>query len=880
MFNFNFNSPARAVVLLAGVVTIVPLLGQVSGAAAAPTQSRTSGASVAKPLAAPIPIPAPDRSGTGLSGWAAKIPRLTTPWTSQVSATNALPEYPRPQMTRGQWRNLNGVWQFAAGTAGENPPVGQSLAERVLVPYPIESALSGIMRHEDHMWYSRTLTVPTDWSIGQKGCRISACQRLLLHFGAVDYQTAIYVNGQQVGTHTGGYDSFTVDVTDALNRDIKGRPTGNQEILVGVYAPVDGGNQPIGKQRLNPGGIFYTASSGIWQTVWMEPAARAHVERLDMTPNLSDNTLRLTVQAPAAAGQMVQATAYDGATVLGTVTGTVGSEIAIPVPSPKLWSPDHPYLYGLDVQLLDASNIYHPARLDEVGSYFGMRSISIGKVNGITRMLLNGKFTFQMGSLDQGFWPDGVYTAPTDEALKSDLVAEKNLGFNTVRKHIKVEPDRWFYDADKLGMLVWQDMPAMATGRNPDPAAQNEFITELHRMVDLHKSFASVVAWVDMNEGWGEFDPAGVANLVKGWDPSRLVDNMSGWNCCGYDGGNGDVIDNHTYVGPGNPSPSNTRAAFDGEYGGLGLKVPGHDWSPNGFGYEMENSSQQLTDRYVQLANALIPCEVTCGLSGAIYTQPTDVEDENNGLLTYDRQVTKVDVAKVRAANLAVIAASDQVQNPPAPNPGTPGLTGVGYWPFDTVNGTTTPDASGNGHDATLVNGPTPTTGESGSALHFNGSNQYVDTGSSILDTSGDYSVSAWVKLDSAGGAFATAVSQDSDKGSSEFFLQYSGADGKFAFSSVGNRALAPSAPQTGVWYHLVGVRDTVKQELRLYVNGQLAGTTGYCPGAKAAGHTIIGRGQYNNNLVDFWRGDLDQVHVYDRALSAAEVQELYSTGK
>jgi hypothetical protein len=871
------SSRSRVLALAVAALVVMPVVSTASSPASA-TPPQTTVATLPAP-AAPIPIPSPDRTGSGIPGWTVGTPRLTTPWTDQVSPTNALPEYPRPQLTRGQWRNLNGVWEFAAGTAGQSPPVGQTLGERVLVPYPIESALSGIQRHEDRMWYHRSFAVPTDWSIGAKSS-VNTQKRLLLHFGAVDYQSVIYVNGQQVGTHTGGYDAFTVDVTDALNRDKQGRPVGEQQILIGVYAPVDGGDQPIGKQRLDPSGIFYTASSGIWQTVWMEPAAHAHIERLDMTPDLSNNTLRLTVQAPAAAGQTVQATAYKGTTQVATVSGRVGETVVIPVPNAKLWSPDHPFLYGLDVQLLDVAKSRHPTRLDEVGSYFGMRSISLGKINGKTRMLLNGKFTFQLGTLDQGFWPDGVYTAPTNAALRSDLVTQKNFGFNTVRKHIKVEPDRWYYDADKLGLLVWQDMPAMATGRTPTPAAQNEFISELHRMVELHKSFTSVIAWVDQNEGWGEFDPAGVADLVKSWDPSRLVDNMSGWNCCGYDGGNGDVIDNHTYVGPGNPTPTDARAAFDGEYGGLGLKVPGHDWSPNGFAYEMETSSQQLTDRYVQLANALIPCETLCGLSGSIYTQPYDVEDENNGLLTYDRQITKVDVARVRAVNLAVIAASDQVQNPPTPDPGTPGLTGVGYWPFDTINGTTTPDASGKGHDATLVNGPTGTTGRSGSALHFNGSNQYVDTGASILDTASDYTVSAWVKLDSAGGAFATAVSQDSAKGSSEFFLQYSGADGRFAFSSVGNRALASTAPQTGVWYHLVGVRDSVDQQLRLYVDGQLAGTTGYCPGAAATGHTVIGRGQFNDAMVDFWRGDLDQVHVYDRALSADEIQQLYASGQ
>ena len=861
-------------VALLTVLAISALTTTTRTASAAPHSAAQTAAQDTS--AGPIPIPAPDHSGTGISGWSAKRPPLSTIWTSQVSPTNALPDYPRPQQTRSLWSNLDGTWEFAPGTAGQNPPLGQTLPQRILVPYPVQSALSGVMLNETYMWYHRTITVPTAWNIAGQGNRDVHGQRLLLHFGAVDYQSTIYVNGQQVGTHSGGYDAFTVDVTDALKRDRTGAVTGTQDLLVGVYAPVDGGDQPIGKQRNNPGGIFYTASSGIWQTVWMEPASLAHIERLDMTPNLTDNTLRLTVQAPAAPGMVVQATAYDGSTVVSTATGTTGSEIAIAVPTPKLWSPDNPFLYGLDVQVFDNSNPHHLVLVDRVGSYFGMRSIAIGNVNGTLRILLNGKFTFQDGTLDQGFWPDGIYTAPTNDALKSDLVTQKNLGFNAVRKHIKVEPDRWYYDADTLGLLVWQDMPSMNTGVNPDPAAQNEFINELHQMVNQHRSFPSVVTWVDMNEGWGEFNPAGVATLVKGWDSSRLVDNMSGWNCCGYDGGNGDVIDNHTYIGPGSPSPSTTRAAFDGEFGGLGLKVPGHMWFGDGFAYEMEPDAATLTSRYVQLAQALIPCEVRCGVSGAIYTQPYDVEGELNGLLTYDRRVLKVDAAQVRAANLAVIAASSQVQNPPTPKPGTPGLTGVGFWPFDTVNGTTTPDMSGFGHDGTLVNGPVPTAGENGQALQFNGNGQYVDTGASILDTTGDYTVAAWAKLDSYG-AFATIVSQDSTAGHSEFFLQYSGADNKWAFSSVGNRALG-TTPQLGVWTHLVGVRDTVHSQLRLYINGQLAGTTAYCPGATATGHTVIGRGQYGNNPVDYWRGAIDQVHVYDRALSDTEIQQLYAS--
>ena len=815
------------------------------------------------------------------TGWQPKTPPLTTPWTSKVSPTNDHPAYPRPQMTRESWLNLNGVWQFAAAGDGEAPPVGRNLGERILVPFPVESALSGIMRHEPRMWYRRRVDIPKKWKVGGNG---NNAQRLLLHFDAVDYETKVWVNGKLVGSHEGGYDRFTFDITDALKMGKNGKPEGDQEIVVGVYDPTDDGGQPLGKQRINPGGIFYTPSSGIWQTVWMEPVSAAHITRLDMTPDLASGTLRLTVLADNAQGNVVRAVAYDGNKKVGSVTGPANTELRLPVSNPKLWSPDSPFLYDLKVSLMDGTRGKGKAKgktADEVESYFGMRSVSIKNVNGKPHMVLNGDFVFELGTLDQGFWPDGLHTAPTGDALAYDLQKQKDLGYNTVRKHIKVEPDIWYHLTDKLGLLVWQDMPAMPTGKQPTPAAQREFEKELRQMIDQHRSHPSIVMWIPFNEGWGEYEPARIAATVKGWDPSRLVDNNSGSNCCGYDGGNGDVTDYHNYVGPGpEPAPDDVRAAVIGEFGGLGLKVPGHEWDPgNGFAYEMEPDAQTLSDRYVDLLQRTRQLEVRCGLSAAIYTQPYDVEHELNGLMTYDRKVMKPDAGRVQNVNRAVISASDQAINPPAPPPGTPGLVGVGYWPFDQDSGNTAPDASGNGHDGTLLNGPNWTNGHTGNALQFNGRDQWVDTGDSILDTTGNYSTAAWVSLDSLGGAFATAVSQDGQQ-TSEFFLQYSGQDGRFAFSAVGVRALAPAPPQTNTWYHLVGVRDIRDETLKLYVNGRLAGTASYCPGYAANGNTVIGRGKYNGGPVDFWRGKLDQVHVYDRALSGDEIAQLYQSNK
>ncbi|MBX6762526.1 MAG: hypothetical protein K6T51_07700 [Rubrobacteraceae bacterium] len=810
------------------------------------------------------------------TGWQPKRPPISTPWTDRVSPENVHPEYPRPQMVRREWLNLNGVWQFAAASEGEGPPVGRDLPERILVPFPVESALSGIMRHESRMFYRRRFLVPERWGIGRRG------RRLLLHFDAVDYETKVWVNGHAVGGHRGGYDRFTFDVTDALRTGRSGHPEGEQELAVEVYDPTDDGGQPLGKQRLyalqSPGGIFYTPTSGIWQTVWMEPVPTTYIERLEMRPEVGSETLWLTVRARGSAGARVEATVYEGKRRVGSVTGPANRPLRLRVSDPRPWSPDDPFLYGLKVGLLEGRGGEYAA--DEVESYFGMRSVSLGKVGGRPHILINGEFIFQLGPLDQGFWPDGIYTAPTEDALRFDLEKTRELGYNMVRKHVKVEPDRWYYLADRLGLLVWQDMPSMPTGREPTPADQEEFLRELRRMVDGHRNHPSIVMWVPFNEGWGEFDAARVSRMVSGWDPSRLVDEMSGTNVCGCAGDDGDVLDLHNYVGPGPaPQPDDGRTSVVGEFGGLGLLVEGHLWTENGnHAYETETSPAQLTERYAGLLGQVERLEERCGLSAAVYTQTTDVETEINGLLTYDRKVLKPDAGRVREANHQVIAASGSVEKPQPPPPGTPGLTGVGFWPFEEGSGSSTADASGNGHTATLVNGPDWTDGRTGLALHFDGQNQWVDTGVSILDTTGNYSVAAWVLLDDRDG-FHTAVSQDGEN-ASEFFLQYSGADDRFAFSTVSGRALDREPPETGRWYHLVGVRDAFHSRIKLYVDGDLVGMIGYCPGEAAPGHTVIGRAKYGGQQVDFWSGRIDQVHVYDRALSTPEVRELYRSGR
>jgi hypothetical protein len=582
-----------------------------------------------------------------------RTPPLTTPWTSLALVGTPLPEYPRPQMTRPDWLNLNGEWQLRQSATNDAPQFNTNLPERINVPFPVESALSGIMRaandNRNYLFYRRTFTVPAGW----------AGRRVQLHFGAVDWQATVWVNGTQVGGHSGGYDAFGFDITTQLSG-------GTNELVVKVWDPSDtrqnGSLPPIGKQTKTPNGIFYTPNSGIWQTVWLEPTPASSISSVDLYPNLANNTIRVRVFTRGdVSGHTVLAEALNGTTVVGSATGGF-AEFAVPVPNARRWTPEDPFLYNLRVTLRNASG----APVDRTMHYFGMRQVGIGMVNGVLRPLLNGQFVFQTGTLDQGYWPDGLYTAPTDAALAFDLQKHKDLGFNMVRKHIKVEPQRWFYHADRLGLLVWQDVPSLtAQDVNPDNAQQAQFEAEAREIVNEHRSSPSVVAYTVYNEGWGEralADTQRVGNAIKAQDPTRLVNVHSGYNCCQSLGnpGNGDIDDWHMYLGPASPLPSSSRVAVLGEFGGLGLRVPGHEYSPSGgfFAYEWQPDATALTNRYVGLVDGVRNLMVGKGLSAAVYTEITDLEGELNGFLTYDRQVVKMDQARVRAANQALINAS------------------------------------------------------------------------------------------------------------------------------------------------------------------------------------------------------------------------------
>jgi hypothetical protein len=593
---------------------------------------------------------APDQATT----WSGKVAPLATPWTAKVSPDNAWPDYPRPQLARPsleqpQWMNLDGLWQYAPGDGKAAPPFGKALPGKVLVPYPVESVLSGVQKHSDFMFYRRLVEIPAAFTAHGRHVR--------LNFGAVDYDATVYVNGRQVARHVGGYTSFSADITPAL------RTHGPQEIVVAVHAPVDGANVMVGKQRLKPEGIFYTAASGIWQPVWLESVPATSLAQLTFTPARSLDAFIVTARLHGRGqGATLRVTAYADGKAVGEASGPAGQPLRLAIAHPHPWSPDDPFLYTFKATLAQGG------QRDEVTSYAGLRSIAVEKVGGRNRIVLNGKPTFLLATLDQGYWPDGIYTAPTDAALKFDIQKTRDLGFNTIRKHIKVEPARWYYWADRLGLMVWQDMPALPNGRNDKltDADKEHFRAQVTAIVDQLKGETSIIGWIPFNEGWGQWSIPAAAELaaqIKRLDPSRLVDARSGANCCDTKGDPhaGDVIDVHDYQGPGLPSPDATRAAIDGEHGGLTLGIPGHVWpnTPiNPYGAVKDRAA--LNAGYVANTAVLRDKGVPAGMSGSVYTQITDVEGEHNGLFTYDRQVEKVDEARVRAINEAVIRAGAQ----------------------------------------------------------------------------------------------------------------------------------------------------------------------------------------------------------------------------
>jgi hypothetical protein len=571
-----------------------------------------------------------------------KTATLMTPWGEALQATDPiLPEYPRPQMVRDKWMNLNGIWQFQPATSADEALPAGELSQEILVPFPVESALSGIMEHHENIWYRRSFTLPADWT----------GQTVLLHFGAVDYACEVFVNGLSAGKHEGGYDPFSFNITAKLTG------SGTQDIAVRVSDKTDAKGYPRGKQTLYPGGIMYTSTTGIWQTVWLEAVPQSYISSFRMLPNIDNGTLKFY---PTIGGRLsglkFRFKIYDNGEEIADIEKPYSLEITLNIPQPlKLWSPDNPFLYDMKVFITKETEI-----VDSVSTYFGMRKISKELVNGYPRICLNNKVLFQMGPLDQGFWPDGLYTAPTDEALRFDIEKTKEFGFNMIRKHIKVEPYRWYYWCDKLGMLVWQDMPSMNsyidTGKRPVPSQEKTaYLRELEAMIKTHYNSPCIVSWVTFNEYQGSHDEDVVVNEVKNWDNSRLVNVNSGCDAR-YDTNNTDVRDYHSYPAPTCPPKNtlNTQTLVCGEYGGIGYYEQGHIWS-EGNPYETVNSYEKLLEKYTLYADMLIDFKSNKGLSAAVYTEITDVEMELNGLMTYDRKIIKGNVADFCALNQRII---------------------------------------------------------------------------------------------------------------------------------------------------------------------------------------------------------------------------------
>lgn len=577
---------------------------------------------------------------------------IQTRWAKEVSPENALKEYPRPQMVRANWTNLNGLWDYAITPKYVD---GKVLSEgKILVPYPIESALSGVKKAllpDQQLFYRKTFKAPI----------LKAGERLLLHFGAVDWQTFVMLNGKEVGSHTGGYSAFSMDVTDAL-------VSGDNLLMVKVWDSTDKGIGPHGKQVLNPANIYYTPTSGIWQTVWMEVVPPARIENLVITPDIDKGVLNLMVntplslsggdgQSPEGGNYQIDAVAYDGNKIVSTrsvvptsLPGGERNSIVFKIPNAKLWSPASPFLYDLVVRLKKDGKV-----VDEVKSYFGMRKISIAKdAKGTDRIFLNNKPYYNLGTLDQGFWPEGLYTAPTDEALAFDIKAIKAMGFNTIRKHIKVEPARWYYHADKIGMLVWQDF--VNPNQGLPEGSKEEFEKEsTAEMQQLH-NYPSIVCWVLFNEKWGQYDQKRLSEWVKKTDPSRILNGHSGEllyvnevlrspSPDAYV--SADMTDVHAYPDPMMSIKQPGKAQVCGEFGGIGVFIPEHQWlTGSAWGYIQEKPAA-LKAKYTIMNQHLQLFEKE-GLSGSIYTQPFDVEGEQNGLMTYDREIVKIPFAELR----------------------------------------------------------------------------------------------------------------------------------------------------------------------------------------------------------------------------------------
>lgn len=584
-------------------------------------------------------------STTIMAQWSPAGDKIKTKWATTINVEEVLSEYPRPIMERNEWVNLNGLWDYKIQPVGGSVPT--TFDGEILVPFAVESSLSGVMKEvgkDNELWYQTTFQSPA----------VADKEALLLHFGAVDWQADIWLNDVKVGSHRGGYAPFYIDITPYL----KGS---EQKITVRVWDPTSEGPQPRGKQVNNPRGIWYTPVTGIWQTVWLEVVPASRIEKIKTTPDIDHRRVSFEVDVTNSFfGDILKVKAMKDGMEVASAQAAIGQSLELIIEDPKLWSPEKPHLYDVEISLLRKSE-----EVDRVKSYFAMRKISMKKDDsGIVRMQLNNKDYFQYGTLDQGWWPDGLYTAPSDEALKYDILKTKEYGFNMIRKHVKVEPQRWYRHCDEIGMLVWQDMPngdggngwqmrKMFDGNEFERTPESEQIyrKEWEEIIDFLYSYPSIVVWVPFNEAWGQFKTKEIAEWTKTMDPSRLINSASGGNHLPV----GDILDLHNYPDPKMYLYDANRTTVLGEYGGIGLPLEGHLWRPDdNWGYVKFKNSAEATAQYVDYAK-MLKNMVKSGFSGAIYTQTTDVEGEVNGLMTYDRKVDKLNIEEVRKVNEEVI---------------------------------------------------------------------------------------------------------------------------------------------------------------------------------------------------------------------------------
>lgn len=566
---------------------------------------------------------------------------ILTEWALKTDPLSPWPQYPRPDAARKDWINLNGLWDYAVSGLNQKPEKWEG---KILVPFPIESALSGVKKRvseDDNLWYRTTFRIPRSWRKKQ----------ILLNFEASDWETTVWINGKEAGKHRGGYDPFTFNITEFLGRDR------THELTVRIWDPTDRGTQPRGKQVSDPGGIWYTPTTGIWQTVWLEPVNESYIASFRSVPDIDRGSVTFSTDVVNPGVNLLNISLLRDKKIIAHASGNCSDDITVTIPGPKLWTPDDPFLYDVVIELKNGKKI-----IDKLSGYTGLRKISVGKTfDGFTVLLLNNRFVYQNGPLDQGFWPDGIYTPPSEEAMVFDLQMTKEMGFNMLRKHVKVENRIFYHWCDKLGIMVWQDMPSgdkYIHGDQPDidksTESAEQFEYELKRMIDTKFNHPSIIMWVPFNEGWGQYETERITQLIKNYDTTRLVNSASGWT----DRGTGDVNDIHHYPDPVLPKQEVKRASVLGEFGGLGLPVQGHTWEQKNWGYRNMEDSLQLLTRYESYYDQVHRFVKENGLSATIYTQTTDVETETNGLMTYDRKINKMGAENVYRANNNIIPPS------------------------------------------------------------------------------------------------------------------------------------------------------------------------------------------------------------------------------